>query len=108
MGKWSWLKVAPKQQGNKNTKSHDGKTYHWCTHHARWCHHTSAECKKGQGPKGKKPQPGNGNKPNAALWFAELLEAITDDYEVEQLLRSEPILVLQSILHFQKLAISWL
>jgi hypothetical protein len=83
-GKWSWLKVAPKQ-GDKTTKSHDGKTYHWCTHHARWCRHTSAECKKGQGPKGKKPQSANGNKPNTTLRFAESLEAITEDYEAEQL-----------------------
>jgi hypothetical protein len=83
-GKWAWLKIAPKQ-GDKSTKSHYGKTYHWCTHHARWCRHTSAECKKGQGPKGKKPQPGNGNKPNTALRFAESLEAITKDYEAEQL-----------------------
>jgi hypothetical protein len=33
-GKWAWLKVAP-IQGDKTTKSHDGKTYHWCTHTLR-------------------------------------------------------------------------
>lgn len=51
-GKWAWLKVAPKQ-GDKTTKSYDGKTYFWCNKHERWGRHTTAECKKGQ-TQGKK------------------------------------------------------
>jgi hypothetical protein len=39
-----WMLVKPKD-GEPTEKKHDGKTWHFCTKHASWCLHTTAQCK---------------------------------------------------------------
>lgn len=42
--KWAWKAVPPKT-GESLSKKVNGKTYHWCTHHKKWCIHKSSECR---------------------------------------------------------------
>jgi hypothetical protein len=48
--KWpKWKDVAP-TGSQPQTMKRDGKTFHWCTHHARWTVHKPSECNLGQEP----------------------------------------------------------
>jgi hypothetical protein len=47
----AWKKVPPKD-GEKKTKEHDGRTYHWCVHHMAWTMHDPKECRLGLERKG--------------------------------------------------------
>jgi hypothetical protein len=84
-GKWAWLKVPPKQ-GDKQSKTVDGKMYFWCKNHLRWGRHTSNDCKKGQPGKQVKQNNNHGqNKAgNKTLTFAESLAAVLEDDDPEQ------------------------
>jgi hypothetical protein len=86
-GKWTWLKVPPKQ-GDKQSKTFDGKTFFWCKAHSRWGRHTTNECKKGQ-PGGQQTKQSNNQEQNKAgnktIRFAESMAAVLDDDEPEQL-----------------------
>jgi hypothetical protein len=42
--KWAWKDKAP-TAGQAHTKQFNGKTYHYCPNHEKWCIHTPAECK---------------------------------------------------------------
>ena len=41
--KWAWKDVPPK--ANETIKHFDGKDYHWCKHHNKWCVHKESECR---------------------------------------------------------------
>jgi hypothetical protein len=46
--KWpKWKDVAPTGTQSQSMKR-DGKTFHWCTHHARWTIHKPSECNLAQ------------------------------------------------------------
>jgi hypothetical protein len=81
------LKVPPKQ-GDKQSKTFDGKTFFWCKAHSRWGRHTTNECKKGQ-PGGQQTKQSNNQEQNKAgnktIRFAESMAAVLDDDEPEQL-----------------------
>ena len=52
--KGAWKKRPPKQ-GEKNTKTFQGKTYHWCMKHKQWTVHKPSECHlKEHNPREKK------------------------------------------------------
>jgi hypothetical protein len=52
--KWAWKKKPPKQ-GEKNMKTFQGKTYHWCMKHKQWTVHKPSECHlKEHNPREKK------------------------------------------------------
>jgi hypothetical protein len=81
------LKVPPKQ-GNKQSKTFDGKTYFWCKNHLHWGRHTTNNYKKGQPGKHVKQNNNQGeqNKAgNKTLTFAESLAAVLEDDDPEQL-----------------------
>ena len=40
----SWMKVPPKE-GEAKSKQVEGKQWHWCEKHEKWCLHTTAQCK---------------------------------------------------------------
>jgi hypothetical protein len=42
---WAWKKVAPKA-GQKQSKRHGKKDYHWCPKHKLWCLHRPEECQR--------------------------------------------------------------
>jgi hypothetical protein len=76
LGKWSWLKVAPKTGETK--KIYEGKTFFWCKNHQRWGRHTPNSCRKGK----DKPEGGPKSKSSGAdrtLQLAENLEAIIEE-----------------------------
>lgn len=77
----AWVYVQPKE-GEKQTKSVEGKEYHWCPNHARWTRHKPSDC-KGIGFKGgSNKDQGNKSqhaKPNMKL--ARALAAISHDEE---------------------------
>jgi hypothetical protein len=75
LGKWSWLKVAPKTGETK--KTYEGKTFFWCKSHQRWGRHTPTSCRKGK----DKPDGTSTPKTNEAtrtMKLAENLEAIIE------------------------------
>jgi hypothetical protein len=76
LGKWSWLKVAPKTGETK--KIYEGKTFFWCKNHQRWGRHTPNSCRKGK----DKPEGAAKGKPTneatRTLQLAENLEAIIE------------------------------
>jgi len=41
--KWKWKEQKPRP--GQTTRLVNGKTYHWCVHHAKWCLHKSDECR---------------------------------------------------------------
>jgi hypothetical protein len=63
----AWMHVAPKE-GEPKAKSYNGKQWHWCANHQKWCLHSTEQCKgvgttaKGAN-KGKKPDGNQGNNP---------------------------------------------
>jgi hypothetical protein len=76
LGKWSWLKVAPKT--GKTKKVYEGKTFFWCKNHQRWGRHTPNSCRKGK----DKPEGGPKSKSSGAdctLQLADNLEAIIEE-----------------------------
>ena len=50
----AWVYVHPKE-GEKQSKTVDGKDYHWCPNHSRWTRHKPSDC-KGIGFKGELPR----------------------------------------------------
>ena len=40
----AWMKTPPKD-GEKQSKTVDGKEYHWCSNHESWTRHKPSECK---------------------------------------------------------------
>ena len=42
-GKGSWRNITPKV-GEPHSKTHEGDTWHYCTHHGYWAAHKSSEC----------------------------------------------------------------
>ena len=36
--------MAPKD-GEKNSKTHEGKEFHWCQNHKAWVRHKPSDCK---------------------------------------------------------------
>ncbi|KAI2509497.1 hypothetical protein MHU86_4874 [Fragilaria crotonensis] len=55
----AWVHVHPKE-GEKQSKTVEGKDYHWCPNHNRWTRHKPSDC-KGIGFKGG-PKKDQGNK----------------------------------------------
>ena len=41
--KFAWKKTPP--SNNQSTKTHDGKSYHWCVNHLAWTLHSPDECR---------------------------------------------------------------
>jgi hypothetical protein len=85
LGKWAWLKVAPKQGETK--KMFEGKEFLWCKNHLRWGRHPTAKCKKGPASTRKdqtNPSPTtSSNTTNRTLTIAESLQAIAEEEEEE-------------------------
>jgi hypothetical protein len=77
----AWVHVHPKE-GEKQSKTVEGKDYHWCPNHNRWTRHKPSDCKgigfKG-GPKRDQGNKSQDSKPNMKL--AKALAAISDDEE---------------------------
>ncbi|KAI2498352.1 hypothetical protein MHU86_9103 [Fragilaria crotonensis] len=78
----AWVHVHPKE-GEKQSKTVEGKDYHWCPNHNRWTRHKPSDC-KGIGFKGG-PKKDQGNKgqdsKQPSMKLAKALAAISDDDE---------------------------
>jgi hypothetical protein len=81
----AWMLVKPSDSDVQNDvpKSEGGREYWWCTHHKRYCQHTSGDCKLGKGPQDKAPAeaapataPSGHNNPRA-LTMTNALVAIS-------------------------------
>ena len=78
-----WKYVAPKP-GEKQTKTVNQKTFHWCPHHKLWSEHTPEDCRIGK----KKAQEQEGNptptpEPNPGLQLSSKLAAMAQGGEEE-------------------------
>ena len=70
--KWVWKKLPPKHR--EKTKTHNGKTYHWCLHHVAWTIHRPEECSKVSGESAP-PQ----DEHNKKMKLSEALAAICEE-----------------------------
>ena len=76
----AWMKIPPKE-GEKQSKTVEGKEYHWCQHHEGWTRHKPSEC-KGIGftkAQGKDLDKSSDSKPKMKL--SKALAAISTDDE---------------------------
>ena len=77
----AWMKTPPKD-GEKQSKTVDGKEYHWCSNHESWTRHKPSECKgigftKGQAK--KDADKSSDSQPKMKL--SKALAAISSDEE---------------------------
>jgi hypothetical protein len=77
----AWMQTPPKD-GEKHSKTVEGKEYHWCQHHGSWTRHKPSECKgigftKAQANKGSDKS--SDSKPKMKL--SKALAAISSDEE---------------------------
>ena len=95
--KGAWKKRPPKQ-GEKNTKTFQGKTYHWCMKHKQWTVHKPSECHlKEHNPREKKIEveaPEETKLSHQALRSLIKLAAVGEESDEEWLLGQSWILLI--------------
>jgi hypothetical protein len=78
-----WMLIAPKE-GETKTKDFNGKTWHWCPNHKKWCVHKPEDCKgisKGSAPekKGELKNTKYGGKPERKAQFARAYASLAEE-----------------------------
>jgi hypothetical protein len=68
------------RKDNENTKTHDGKTYHWCAEHKIWTNHSTKDCRRKKHKDARKNNPEKEKQGGqvTALQVAKALTAIAE------------------------------